>query len=208
MAQSDESGPFRAIDLPWAKDALSKKGISQETIEYHYGKHHWGYVRKLNGIAKEDPSVAKCSLMELIRNWDGKTFNFAAQIWNHDFYWQCLSPNGGGTPKGAIAEVIERDFGSWDKFKEQFAERAKSHFGSGWIWLAMDPKDKDRLAIVDGHDAFNPIRDGLKPILTLDVWEHAYYIDYRNDKGAYIEAFWNLVNWDYMNKLYEENLSK
>jgi len=196
------------MDLPWAKDALSKKGISQETIEYHYGKHHWGYARKLNGIAKDDPKVAKCSLIELIKNWDGKAFNNAAQIWNHDFYWQCLSPNGGGTPKGAVAEVIDRDFGSWDKFKEQFTERAKSHFGSGWIWLAMDPKDKDRLAIVDGHDAFNPIRDGLKPLVTLDMWEHAYYIDYRNDKGAYIDAFWNLINWDYMNKLYEENLSK
>jgi Fe-Mn family superoxide dismutase len=204
MAQAAE-GPFKAIELPWKKNALADKGISQETIEYHYGKHHQGYVRKLNAAVAEDAKIGKSSLVELIQNAQGGVFNNAAQIWNHDFYWQCLGPNGGGAPKGAFSKAIDQTFGSFDKFKQQFTARAAGHFGSGWVWLAMDPKQKNQLVIVDGHDAFNPLRDNLKPVMTIDVWEHAYYIDYRNDRAAYIDTFWKVVNWDFINKQYEAN---
>jgi len=201
MAQAPKKGPFSAIELPFAKDALAKKGISQETVEYHYGKHHLGYVRKLNDIAETKEDVAKSSLEDLVKNAEGPVFNLAAQIWNHDFYWQCLSPNGGGNPAKNIAKALEKDFESFAKFKEQFTARATAHFGSGWVWLSVDPKG-NKLVISDGHDAVNPIKSGLKPILTIDVWEHAYYIDYRNDRAAYIAKFWDLINWDFVEKQY------
>jgi Fe-Mn family superoxide dismutase len=205
MAQAPQQaqGPFKVKDLPFDKDAFAKKGISQETIEYHYEKHHKGYARKLNEQAEKNEDIAKSSLIDLIKNAEGPTFNLAAQIWNHDFYWLCLSPNAGGKPLKNVAAAIDKDFGSFAEFEKQFKARANSHFGSGWVWLSVDGKS-NKLAIVDGHDALNPIKSGSKPILTIDVWEHAYYIDYRNDRATYVNVFWNLINWDFVEKRYAE----
>ena len=186
---------FELPDLPYAKDALAPH-ISKETLEYHYGKHHAGYVKKLNAAVEGDSSLAGKSLEDLIKTKSGGVFNNAAQIWNHTFYWNSLSPNGGGEPTGAIKDAIDKSFGSFDAFKEKFSAEAKGHFGSGWAWLV---KNGDKLEIVSTHDAGNPLTDGKKPVLTCDVWEHAYYIDYRNARPDYVGAFWKLVNWDFAN---------
>lgn len=183
-------------ELPYAKDALAPH-ISNETLEFHYGKHHAGYVKKLNAAIEKDGSLAGKSLEDLIKTQKGGVFNNAAQIWNHTFYWNSMSPNGGGEPSGAIAEAINKSFGSFSDFKEKFSAAASGHFGSGWAWVV---KDGDKLAIVDTHDAGNPLTEGKKPVLTCDVWEHAYYIDYRNARPDYISAWWNLVNWDFASK--------
>jgi len=182
-------------DLPYSKDALAPH-ISQETLEFHYGKHHAGYVNKLNAAIEADGSLDK-PLEDLVRNQTGKIFNLAAQIHNHTFYWNSLNPSGGGEPNGAIADAINASFGSFADFKNQFSAAAGGHFGSGWAWVV---KDGDKLAIVDTHDAGTPLTSAATPILTCDVWEHAYYIDYRNARPKYIEAWWNLVNWDFANK--------
>ncbi|CEM02490.1 unnamed protein product [Vitrella brassicaformis CCMP3155] len=188
--------PFSLPPLPW--DPMSLGGISKETIAYHYGKHHATYVRKLNGIAKEKPEIAAMSLEDVVKKSDGAVFNNAAQIWNHNFYWNCLKPNGGGTPTGPIAQKINEAFGSFEAFKEQFSARAAGHFGSGWVWLVQGADGK--LNIVDGHDAANPVRDGGdKPVMVIDVWEHAYYIDFRNARPNYINAFFDSINWDFVN---------
>ncbi len=184
---------FELPALPYEKDALAPH-ISAETLEYHYGKHHAGYVKKLNAAAESDSSIAGKSLEDLVRTAEGGVFNNAAQIWNHTCYWNSMSPDGGGEPTGKIAEAINASFGSFSDFKEQFSKAAAGHFGSGWAFLV---KDGDRLAIVDTHDAGNPLRNGKTPLLTCDVWEHAYYIDYRNARPKYIEAWWNLVNWSH-----------
>jgi len=183
-------------ELPYAKEALAPH-MSAETLEFHYGKHHAGYVTKLNAAIEEDSSLAGKSLDDLVRDQTGSVFNNAAQIWNHTCYWNSLSPNGGGEPRGAIADAINKAFGSFGSFKEKFSTTAGGHFGSGWAWLVKD--ESGNLAVVDTHDAGCPLREGKTPILTCDVWEHAYYIDYRNARGAYIEAWWNLVNWDHAN---------
>ena len=183
-------------DLPYATDALAPH-ISSETLEFHYGKHHAGYVKKLNAAVENDGSLAGKSLEDIIRSHSGGVFNNAAQIWNHTFYWNSLSPNGGGEPSGAIADAINKAFGSFGDFKSKFSATAGGHFGSGWTWLVKD--DGGNLAIVDTHDAGNPLTAGKTPILTCDVWEHAYYIDYRNARSSYIEAWWNLVNWGFAN---------
>ncbi|MEQ9324987.1 MAG: superoxide dismutase [Polyangiaceae bacterium] len=183
-------------ELPYAKDALAPH-ISNETLEFHYGKHHAGYVKKLNAAIESDSSLAGKSLEDLIKTQKGGVFNNAAQIWNHTFYWNSMSPNGGGEPSGAIAEAINKSFGSFSDFKEKFSAAAGGHFGSGWAWVV---KEGDKLAIVDTHDAGNPLTEGKKPVLTCDVWEHAYYIDYRNARPDYISAWWNLVNWDFASK--------
>ena len=180
-------------ELPYAKDALAPH-ISNETLEFHYGKHHAGYVKKLNAAIEADSSLAGKSLEDLIKTQKGGVFNNAAQVWNHTFYWNSLSPGGGGEPTGSIAEAINKSFGSFSDFKEKFSAAAGGHFGSGWAWVV---KDGDKLAIVDTHDAGNPLTEGKKPVLTCDVWEHAYYIDYRNARPDYIAAWWNLVNWDF-----------
>ena len=201
------SGSTRSIQsfalppLPYAMDALEPH-ISRETLEFHHGKHHKTYVDNLNKIASTNPSVAEQTLDELLKSApNGPVFNNAAQIWNHTFYWNSLSPNGGGRPTGALAAQIDRDFGSFDAFKEKFSAAAAGHFGSGWAWLVKS--DDGKLKIVDTHDAGNPIRDGTgKPLLTIDVWEHSYYISYRNARPKYIEAFWNVVNWDFASKNY------
>ncbi len=181
-------------DLPYAKDALEPH-ISQETLEYHYGKHHNTYVEKLNGLIK-DTEWANASLEDIVRGSSGGVFNNAAQVWNHTFYWHCLSPNGGGAPSGKLAKAIDDAFGSFDKFKAEFSDKAVTLFGSGWAWLVKKPDGK--LAIVQTGNAETPLTGDSKPLMTCDVWEHAYYIDYRNARPKYLEAFWNLVNWDFV----------
>lgn len=185
---------FELPALPYAKDALMPH-ISPETIDYHYGKHHQAYVNNLNGLV-EGTDNAKKSLEEIIKSSDGGLFNNAAQVWNHTFYWNCLSPNGGGEPTGTVADAINGAFGSFANFKEQFSKSAAGNFGSGWTWLVKDTNGK--LAIVNTSNAGCPLTAGQTPVLTVDVWEHAYYVDYRNARPKYLEAFWALVNWDFV----------
>ena len=186
---------FTLPELPYAKDALAPH-ISAETLEFHHGKHHAGYVAKLNAAVEADASLAGKSLEDIVRSAKGGTFNNAAQVFNHTFYWNSLSPKGGGEPTGAIKGAIDSSFGSFSAFKEKFSATAGGHFASGWAWLVADG---GKLEIVDTHDAGTVITMGKKPILTCDVWEHAYYIDYRNARPKYVEAWWNLVNWDHAN---------
>lgn len=181
--------------LPYAKDALVPY-MSQETLEYHYGKHHAAYVSKLNA-AVDDKLVGK-SLEDIIRECDGAVFNNAAQAWNHTFFWNCLTPRGGGQPSGELASAIERSFGSFSDFKREFSTACANQFGSGWGWLIKRP-DQDVLEIMTTSNADTPLRHGKTALLTIDVWEHAYYIDYRNDRAKFIAAIMdNLVNWDFV----------
>ena len=187
---------FELPALPYAKNALEPH-ISQETIEYHYGKHHNTYVVKLNGLV-EGTELAEKSLEEIIKTSTGGIFNNAAQIWNHTFYWNCLAPNAGGAATGDIAAAIDAAFGSFDAFKAQFTDAAVNNFGSAWTWLVK--KADGSVAIVNTSNAATPLtEEGVTPLLTVDVWEHAYYIDYRNVRPDYMAAFWNLVNWDFVN---------
>tara|TARA_R110002110_G_scaffold415765_2_gene655167 strand:+ start:15640 stop:16221 length:582 start_codon:yes stop_codon:yes gene_type:complete len=187
---------FELPALPYAQDALAPH-ISAETLEYHYGKHHKTYVDKLNGMV-EGTDLAEKSLEDIVKSSDGGVFNNAAQIWNHSFYWNCLSPNGGGAPTGAIATAIDSAFGSFDKFREAFNDSAVGNFGSSWTWLVK--KADGSVAIVNTSNAATPLTDdSVTPLLTVDLWEHAYYIDYRNARPKYMEAFWALVNWDFVN---------
>jgi Fe-Mn family superoxide dismutase len=183
-------------ELPYAMNALEPH-ISRETLEFHYGKHHRTYVDKLNGLI-EGTELADASLEEIVRRSSGGVFNNAAQVWNHTFYWHCLSPSGGGHPGGALAKAIDEAFGSFDAFHQQFSDKAVTLFGSGWAWLVKKPDGK--LAIVQTSNAETPLTGDAKPLLTCDVWEHAYYIDYRNARPKYLEAFWQLVNWDFVAK--------
>ena len=180
--------------LPYAPDALEPT-ISKETIEYHYGKHHQTYVTNLNNLVAEG-EFKDASLEEIIQRASGGVFNNAAQIWNHTFYWNGLSPNGGGAPTGALADAIDQAFGSFDEFKQQFAASAAGNFGSGWTWLVKN--DDGSVEIVNTSNAANPMTDGKTPLLTVDVWEHAYYIDYRNARPKYLEEIWNIVNWEFV----------
>jgi Fe-Mn family superoxide dismutase len=184
-------------DLPFEMNALEPH-ISEKTLSFHYGKHHAGYVGKLNAAIAGTELEGK-TLEELIMSQSGGIFNNAAQIWNHTFYWNSMSPNGGGEPTGTIAGKIDEAFGSFEEFKTAFTAAAGGHFGSGWAWLVMN--SNGGLEIVDTHDAGNPLTDGLTPILTCDVWEHAYYIDRKNARPAYIAAWWELVNWDWANQI-------
>lgn len=183
-------------ELPYAIDALEPQ-ISKETLEYHYGKHHATYVAKLNPLI-EGTDLADADLETIIKNSEGGVFNNAAQVWNHTFYWNCLSPNGGGEASGPVAEAINAAFGSFEDFKEQFTNSAVNNFGSGWTWLVKNTDGS--VSIVNTDDADTPLTTDAKPLLTVDVWEHAYYIDYRNSRPAYMEAFWSLVNWDFVNQ--------
>jgi Fe-Mn family superoxide dismutase len=182
--------------LPYPMDAL-EPDISQETLEYHYGKHHAKYVDKLNNLI-QDSGYADLSLEDIIRTASGAVFNNAAQVWNHTFYWHCLSPDGGGTPDKQVAIAIQREFSSFEAFREDFTNAATGLFGSGWVWLARQPNGQ--LAITATQNAETPLREGAVPLLTCDVWEHAYYIDYRNSRPQYLEAFWKHVNWDFVNQ--------
>ncbi|HLB56007.1 MAG TPA: Fe-Mn family superoxide dismutase [Coxiellaceae bacterium] len=184
---------FELPALPYALDALAPH-ISKETLEYHYGKHHRAYVNNLNNLVPGTEFENK-SLEEIMMKAKGGIFNNAAQDWNHTFYWHSLSPQGGGEPTGKLADNIKKDFGSFDAFKAEFTKAAATQFGSGWAWLV---KNKDgKLEVVQTGNAGNPMLDGKKPLMTCDVWEHAYYIDTRNDRGAYINNFWKLVNWKF-----------
>jgi Fe-Mn family superoxide dismutase len=188
---------FELPPLPYAQDALAPH-ISAETLEYHYGKHHKAYVDKLNTLVPGTPFEGK-SLEEIIKSSSGPIFNNAAQIWNHTFYWHCLKPNGGGAPSGAVSAAIQQAFGSFEKFKEEFTNSAINNFGSSWTWLVK--KADGSVAIVNTSNAATPLTDpNTKPLLTCDLWEHAYYIDYRNARPKYLEAFWALVNWEFVNK--------
>lgn len=185
---------FTLPQLPYALDALAPH-ISKETLEYHYGKHHNAYVTNLNKLIVGTEFEAM-SLEDIIMKAKGGIFNNAAQVWNHTFYWHSLSPNGGGEPTGKLAEAINKNFGSFAAFKEQFTQTAATTFGSGWAWLVQDATGV--MKIVSTSNAATPMTDGLTALLTCDVWEHAYYIDYRNLRPDYINAFWSLVNWDFV----------
>jgi len=186
---------FELPQLPYSKDSLTPF-LSAETLDYHHGKHHQAYVTNLNNLVKGTPWEGK-SLEEIIKGAEGGIFNNGAQVWNHTFYWQCLSPNGGGEPKGKLADAIKSSFGGWTEFKEAFTKAAVSQFGSGWAWLV---KSGSKLAVEATSNAGNPLRDGRQPLLTCDVWEHAYYIDYRNARPKYVETFWSKINWDFVTK--------
>ncbi len=185
--------PFELPALPYPQNALEPH-ISAETLDYHYGKHHQTYVTNLNKLV-EGTDYANQTLETIIKNSDGGLFNNAAQVWNHTFYWNCLSPNGGGEPSGALADAINNKYGSFDQFKEAFTQNAVTNFGSGWTWLVKTADGG--VDIVNTSNAGTPITEGFTALLTCDVWEHAYYIDYRNARPNYLSAFWNLVNWDF-----------
>lgn len=179
--------------LPYPKEALEPH-ISRETLEFHYGKHHQAYVTNLNNLIK-GTEFESASLEDIVRKSSGGVFNNAAQVWNHTFYWNCMSPDGGGAPSGTLAEAINAKFGSYDQFKEAFTKSGIGNFGSGWTWLVK--KADGSLDIVNTSNAGSPITGDDKPLMTCDVWEHAYYVDYRNARPKYVEAFWNVVNWDF-----------
>jgi Fe-Mn family superoxide dismutase len=181
-------------ELPYSKDALAPH-ISVETLEYHHGKHHAAYVANLNKLIP-GTEFENLSLEDIVKKASGGIFNNAAQIWNHTFYWNCLAPKAGGEPSAALATAINAAFGSFAQFKEKFSSTAVATFGSGWAWLVRDSDGK--LAIESTSNAGCPITAGKKPLLTCDVWEHAYYIDYRNVRPKYVETFWNLVNWPFV----------
>jgi len=191
---------FTLPNLPYDKTALAPH-ISAETLEFHHGKHHQAYVTQLNKLLEGKPEANK-TLEEVILSSEGPVFNNAAQIWNHTFYWHSMKPNGGGQPTGDLAAAITRDFGSFEKFKEEFTTAGTTQFGSGWAWLVLD---KGKLAVTKTPNADLPLKHGQKALLTMDVWEHAYYIDFRNARPKYIETFLkHLANWDFA----LENLKK
>ena len=187
---------FELPPLPYEKNALEPH-ISAETLDFHYGKHHATYVTKLNGLI-EGTDMANKSLEEIVKSSDGGVFNNAAQIWNHTFYWNSLSPNGGGEPSGALADAINAKWGSFDDFKAAFNDKAVNNFGSSWTWLVKTADGG--LDIVNTSNAATPLTDGVTPLMTVDLWEHAYYIDYRNLRPKYMEAFWALINWEFAAK--------
>ena len=180
--------------LPYPMDGLQPY-ISQETLEYHYGKHHQTYVTNLNNLIK-NTEFENASLEMIVKKSSDGVFNNAAQVWNHTFFLQCMKPKGGGAPSGALADAIKARWGSFDSFKEAFAQSCVSNFGSGWTWLVK--KANGSVDIVNTSNAGTPLTGTDKPLMTCDVWEHAYYIDYRNARGKFVEAFWNIVNWDFV----------
>lgn len=187
-------------ELPYDKSALNPF-ITEETFDYHHGKHHAAYVNNLANIVK-DTDLMESSITSLVQKGfeygNMALYNNAAQHWNHTFFWHCMSPDGGKLPEGSIKELIERDFKSFENFKEEFSSTAAKLFGAGWAWLAQDKNGK--LEIMAMKDAHSPLIEDKTPILTLDVWEHAYYIDYRNARPKFIEGFWDVVNWDFANQ--------
>jgi Fe-Mn family superoxide dismutase len=188
---------FTLPPLPYTNEALQPY-ISKETIDFHYGKHHQTYVNNLNKLIVGTEFEQNSNLEHIMLHATGPLFNNAAQVWNHTFYWHCLTPNGGGEPSGELHNLIVKNFGSFDAFKEQFTNCAIGTFGSGWAWLVQDKHGA--LLIKSTGNAQNPMTEGYKPLMTCDVWEHAYYIDYRNARADYVNAFWNLVNWNYISQ--------
>jgi len=188
---------FELPALPYAKDALEPH-ISAETLEFHYGKHHATYVQKLNGLI-EGTDLESKSLEDIIKSSEGPVFNNAAQVWNHTFYWNCLAPNAGGEPTGELADAITKSFGSFAEFQAAWNDKAVNNFGSSWTWLVK--KADGALEIVNTSNAATPLTDeSITVLLTVDLWEHAYYIDYRNVRPNYLNGFWALVNWDFVAK--------
>ncbi len=190
--------PFQQPPLPFALDAL-KPFLSEEQMMYHYTKHHAAYFKNLNALVEGKPE-ADLPLRELVIQSTGPVFNNAAQAWNHTFFWDSMTPSGGGDPQGELAEAIRRDFGSVEALKKNLSETAVKVFGSGWGWLAADKQGK--LEVMGLSNADNPLKHGKEPVLTIDVWEHAYYVDYRNERPKFVEGFWNVVNWDHAAKCY------
>lgn len=180
--------------LPYDRNALAPY-ISAETLDYHYGKHHQAYVNNLNKLIV-GTEFENMPLEEIIKKASGGIFNNAAQTWNHTFYWNCMKPNGGGEPGGALGDAIKKTWGSFATFKEKFSTAATTLFGSGWAWLVKNPDGS--LAIEQASNAGNPLKEGKKPLLTCDVWEHAYYIDYKNLRPNYVDAFWKILNWQFV----------
>lgn len=183
-------------ELPFDPATLAPH-LSEETFQYHHGKHHQAYVTNLNKLIP-GTEFEDASLEDMIRKASGGIFNNAAQVWNHTFYWNCLSPKGGGLPTGQLLKVLKKTYGGFDEFKEKFSQSAVTLFGSGWAWLVKD--DQGNLMIENTSNAANPMQQGKTPLLTCDMWEHAYYIDYRNSRPDYMKAFWNLVNWEFVEK--------
>lgn len=187
--------------LPYKKDALEPH-ISQRTIDYHYGQHHAAYVKNLNNLIDKSP-FETMSLEDIIRNSDGSIFNNAAQVWNHTFYWHCMTPQEDVMPKALLLKYIERDFESLENFKQLFIKQAATLFGSGWLWLVADNEKK--LSLLQTSNAETPLtRENLKPLLTCDVWEHAYYLDQQNQRLAYLEEFWKIINWSFVERNFSE----
>ena len=189
---------FELPELPFAMDALEPH-ISAKTLEFHYGKHHKAYVDKVNGLI-EGTKFENASLEDIIRDAEGGIFNNGAQVWNHTFYWNCLSPEAKPEPNGELMESINRDFGSFAEFKEKFSNAAATLFGSGWAWLVENESGK--LEIIQESNAGNPLRNGYKPLLTCDVWEHAYYLDKQNRRPDYVKDWWKLVDWEKVSERY------
>ena len=192
--------PFQLPDLPYAKDALAPH-MSAETLEFHHGKHHKAYVTKTNELLEKDANLSEASLIEVVRgaksSGNAKLFNNSAQLWNHSFFWQCLAPAQGQKPDGRLAQLISDEFGGTENLLQKLQEEAVNHFASGWAWLVLD---RDKLRITSLHDADTPaVHDGMVPLFTLDVWEHAYYIDYRNERPRFASTVLaNIVNWDFV----------
>ncbi len=184
---------FEQRELPYGLGDLAPF-VSEEQMHYHYNKHHAAYFKNLNGLLDGKPE-SELSLDEVVKGSTGGVFNNSAQAWNHAFFWDCMSPNGGGAPKGSLKDALERDFGDVESFKSKFSDAAAKLFGSGWAWLAVNAEGK--LEILPLSNAETPLKHDKKPILTLDVWEHAYYIDYRNERPRFVEGFWDVVNWDF-----------
>ncbi|MEI7989778.1 MAG: superoxide dismutase [Chloroflexota bacterium] len=191
---------FTQPELPFKLDAF-KPFLSEEQMNFHYNKHHAAYFKNLNGLVEGKPE-ATMTLEDLIQKASGPMFNNAAQAWNHTFFWNCMSPSGGGKPSGKLAAAIDRDFGNLDAFRQAFSDAAVKLFGSGWAWLALDPSGK--LEVMQGSNADNPLKHGKKPILTVDVWEHAYYVDYRNDRARFVAGFWDVIHWKEATALFEK----
>ena len=197
--------PFEQAPLPYPLGALDPF-VTEEQMDFHYNKHHAAYVKKLNPLVEGTPQ-ANIDLREMvIQAPAGGVFNNAAQAWNHTFFWNCMSPSGGGQPTGELLAAIERESGGFEAFKKEFSDKAATLFGSGWAWLAADGQGK--LEIMPLSNADTPLRHGQEPILTLDVWEHAYYIDYRNERPRFIEGFWDVINWDFAARCYAERRAR
>lgn len=192
---------FELPKLPYAKNALEPY-ISQETLEYHYGKHHQAYVNKLNSLIP-GTEFENLSLEAIIMKSQGAIFNNAAQVWNHTFYWNCMHSNGRAEPDGDLATAIEKYFGSFPAFQEKFTNAAINQFGSGWAWLVKNANGD--LEVLSTQNAENPMTQGKLPLFTCDVWEHAYYIDTRNDRAKYVSQFWKIVNWNFVEQNFKGN---